>query len=167
MTVSDCRKRGAWKVLVTVVLLGGCVNFQASAAFDAEWTFNNNSYIAYTLTSVSSPDLYPGPLPANNPTLNLVAGKRYRVTFYENARRRSRSPDPPRLEVLLDGQTIVSPHLVTPVEEFDSRKLPYHFVESAVFVAPRTGALELVFTTTQETGLTVLLDHVAVEELAP
>jgi len=95
------------------------------------------------------------------------AGKRYRVTFYENARRRSRSPDPPRLEVLLDGQTIVSPHLVTPVEEFDSRKLPYHFVESAVFVAPRTGALELVFTTTLETGLTVLLDHVAVEELAP
>ena len=36
------------------------------------------------------------------------AGKRYRVTFYENARRQSRSPDPPDLEVTLGGETIVS-----------------------------------------------------------
>lgn len=93
------------------------------------------------------------------------AGNRYRVTFYENARRRSRCPDPPRLEVTLGGQTIVSSHLVTPVEEFDGRTLPYHFVESAVFTAPHDGAFELVFTTTLDTGLSVLLDKVSVEEV--
>jgi len=95
------------------------------------------------------------------------AGKRYRVTFRENARCRSRSPDPPRMEVTLDGQTIVSSHLVTPVDEFSKRTLPYHRVESAEFTAPRSGALELVFKTTLDTGLTVLLDQVAIEELGP
>jgi hypothetical protein len=95
------------------------------------------------------------------------AGKRYRVTFYENARRRSRSPDPPRLEVALNGQTIVSSHRVTPVEEANSHTLPYHFVESADFVAPTSGVFELVFKTTLDTGLTVLIDKVSVESLQP
>ncbi len=95
------------------------------------------------------------------------AGRRYRVTFRENARRKSRSPDPPRLEVTLDGQTIVSSHLVTPADDFDRRTLPYHLVESAEFVAPRSGALELVFKTTLDTGLTVLLDQVQIVELGP
>ena len=70
------------------------------------------------------------------------SGKRYRVTFYENARRGSRSPDPPRLEVTLAGQTIVSPHRVTPVEGTGSHTLPYHFVESAV-LSPRTKRLRV------------------------
>lgn len=93
------------------------------------------------------------------------AGTRYRVTFYENARRQSRSPDPPDLEVTLGGETIVSRHLIAPVEDFNLRRLPYHFVESAVFVAPRDGALELVFKTTLETGLSVLLDSISVAEV--
>jgi HpiC1 cyclase len=93
------------------------------------------------------------------------AGKRYRVTFYENARRRSRSPEPPILEVTLAGQTIVSSHRVTPVEGFNSRTLPYHFVESAVFEAPHGGAFELVFKTSLGTGVSVLLDKISVTEV--
>jgi len=94
-------------------------------------------------------------------------GKSYRVTFYENARRHSRSQDPPDLEVTLGGETIVSRHLVTPVEDYDQRRLPYHFVESAVFVAPHDGAFELVFKTTLEVGMTTLLDNVVIAEVPP
>jgi hypothetical protein len=96
----------------------------------------------------------------------FVAGKRYRVTYYENARRNSRSPEPPTLEVTLDGQTIVSLHPVRAVEEHDVRTLPYHFAESAVFVAPRDGAFDLVFKTMLDLGVSVLLDKVVVEEVA-
>ncbi len=106
----------------------------------------------------------------NNCTLSqridgFEEGKRYRVTFYENARRHSRSPDPPDLEVMLGGETIVSRHRIEPVEEYNLRRLPYHFVESAEFVAPRDGALELVFKTTLDTGLTTLLDNIVIEEI--
>ncbi len=69
-----------FRLISMVVLMTGGVGVSVQAAFDAEWTFNNDSYIAYTLTSVSSTDLYSGPLPASNPTLNLATGKRYRVT---------------------------------------------------------------------------------------
>ena len=93
------------------------------------------------------------------------SGRRYRVTYYENARRRSRSPEPPELEVTLGGQTIVSRHRIQPVEEAGVHTLPYHFVESAAFVAPHDGAFELVFQSTLDLGLSVLLDKVAVEDL--
>jgi glucose/arabinose dehydrogenase len=72
--------RVIFRFLFLILGTGGWAVSSANAAFDAEWTFNNDSYIAYTLTSVSSTDLYAGPLPVNNPTINLVTGKRYRVT---------------------------------------------------------------------------------------
>ncbi len=95
------------------------------------------------------------------------AKKRYRITFYENARCNSRSKEPPLLEVTLGGQTIVSSHRITAVERADVRTLPYHFVESAIFQAPRSGALELVFKSTLNAAVAVLIDKVSVEEVAP
>jgi glucose/arabinose dehydrogenase len=52
----------------------------APAASDYQWTFNNNDIFSYTLTSVSSNQVYMGTLPAENPTISLVLGKRYGVT---------------------------------------------------------------------------------------
>jgi glucose/arabinose dehydrogenase len=49
-------------------------------AFDQEWTFNNNGISDYTLTSLSSTDVYRDPIPVNDPTINLFLGTRYRVT---------------------------------------------------------------------------------------
>jgi len=92
------------------------------------------------------------------------AGRKYRVTYYENARH-NRAPDRnPRLTVTLGGETIVSPHSIKPVENVNSRTLPYDFVESAVFTAPSTGAFDLVFTTTSGDRVAALIDHVAIAE---
>jgi len=41
---------------------------------------NNNSILDYRVTSVSSPDVYSGALPADDPTLNLQVNKRYAFT---------------------------------------------------------------------------------------
>ena len=95
----------------------------------------------------------------------FVAHKRYRVTFYENARRNSRSKEPPLLEVTLGGATVVSTHRVTPVERADFHTLPYHFVESAVFEAPQSGAQELVFKASLNAGVAVLIDKVSIDEV--
>lgn len=51
-----------------------------AAAQDALWTFNANGLTDYSLVGVSSSQMFSGPLPANDPTLNLTIGKRYRVT---------------------------------------------------------------------------------------
>ena len=56
----------------------------------------------------------------------------------------------------------MSLHPVGPVEGKDSRSLPYDFVQSAPFTAPKSGSFDLVFTTTVGTRVTVLLDHVQV-----
>jgi len=93
------------------------------------------------------------------------AGKRYRLVFRENARKFNRAEARPRLEVTLGGETIVSPHAVTPVEAMNSRTLPYHLVESAPFTAPTAGTLKLVFKTTVGGGVTVLLDAISLDEI--
>jgi len=90
------------------------------------------------------------------------AGKKYRVTYYENARRYTQGKEPPRITVCLGGETVVSEHGVAPKEGMERRTLPYDYVESAVFTAPREGAFELLFKTTRGGGVTVLIDSVAV-----
>lgn len=46
---------------------------------DYELTFDNNGMSSYVLTDVSSTKVYAGPLPASNPSLNLIVGKRYSI----------------------------------------------------------------------------------------
>jgi len=91
------------------------------------------------------------------------AGKRYRVTYRENARHQNRPDRIPKMKVALDGEIIVSEHAIEPVQPINARNLPYDFVESAVFVPPLDGTYDLVFTTTVSTGVTVLIDDVRVE----
>ncbi len=54
-------------------------SISAPAQPDYQWTFNNNGSIDYTLTSVSSTQVYEGSLPANDPNINLIVDKRYAV----------------------------------------------------------------------------------------
>ena len=95
------------------------------------------------------------------------AGKPYIVTYYENARRMRRADGPPRLTVTLNGETIVSEHGIRCVDDPNQFRLPYDYVESAPFTAPGDGAFELVFKTTLDGGVTVLLDQVAVRPFKP
>jgi hypothetical protein len=53
----------------------------AFAASDYQITLNNNGILDYRVTSVSSPDVYSGSLPADDPVLNLQIGKRYAFTI--------------------------------------------------------------------------------------
>ena len=92
-------------------------------------------------------------------------GRRYRVTYCENARHNNAPGRNPRLKVLLGGQLIVSEHAVTPAERIDSRTLPYALVESAVFVAPESGAFDLIFETTFGDRVAVLIDQVRIVEV--
>ena len=93
-------------------------------------------------------------------------GKRYQVTFCENARRYNFKPEaPPRLKVTLGRETIVSLHPVIALDGRDQRRLPYARVESAIFVAPAHGAYDLVFSTTVGTRVTVLIDKVAIRQV--
>ena len=92
-------------------------------------------------------------------------GKRYVVTYHENARYLNWSADgPPRIKVTLGGELVVSEHAVKPVNARDQRTLPFAVVQSAVFTAPRDGAFDLVFTTTVSNRVTVLLDKVEIRE---
>ena len=91
-------------------------------------------------------------------------GKRYRVTYFENARHNNAPTRNPRLKVTLGGEVIVSEHAVEPVENISVRTLPYNFVESAVFTAPKSGSFELVFTTTFGDRVAVLIDQVQIVE---
>jgi len=92
-------------------------------------------------------------------------GRRYRVTYRENARHNNAPSRNPRLKVLLGGQLIVSEHAVTPAERIDTRTLPYAYVESAVFTAPADGAFDLVFATTFGDRVAVLIDQVRIVEV--
>jgi hypothetical protein len=62
--------------------LVGCTFLLArwAQAQDYTWTFTDDGFSNYILLSVSSPDVYSGIIPANDPTLNLRLGKRYSVT---------------------------------------------------------------------------------------
>ena len=92
-------------------------------------------------------------------------GKRYVVTYHENARHLNWSADgPPRIKVTVGRELVVSEHAVKPGGARDHRTLPFAVVESAVFTAPRSGALDLVFTTTVSNRVTVLLDRVEIRE---
>jgi len=92
-------------------------------------------------------------------------GRRYYVTYCENARHNNAPGRNPRLKVTLGGQLIVSEHAVTPAERIDTRTLPYALVESAVFTAPESGAFDLVFETTFGDRVAVLIDHVRIVEV--
>jgi hypothetical protein len=93
------------------------------------------------------------------------AGRRYQVTYYENARHNRAPERNPRLTVTLGGETIVSLHAIKPVENIEARTLPYNFVESAVFAAPATGSFDLVFTTTFPDRVAALIDNVQIVAL--
>jgi len=91
------------------------------------------------------------------------AGKRYVVTYFENARHLNwKAEAPPRIQVTLGGEVIVSLHPVAPVSGRDRRDMPFDLVQSAVFTAPKSGAFDLVFKTTVGTRVTVFVDKVEV-----
>jgi len=95
----------------------------------------------------------------------LKASKRYQVTYFENARHMRRSKVPPRLVVMVNGEIVVSEHDVRCVDAPDRFTLPYDFVESISFAAPETGSADLVFKTTIDSGVTVLIDQVTIQGL--
>ncbi|MBN2309040.1 MAG: hypothetical protein JXR94_08725 [Candidatus Hydrogenedentes bacterium] len=94
-------------------------------------------------------------------------GKRYQVTYFENARHNRQPGRHPRITLLLGGETIVSPHAIEPVEGYEVFTLPYNFVESALFTAPASGAFDLVFRTLEGDRVTALIDDVRIAEVAP
>jgi hypothetical protein len=95
----------------------------------------------------------------------LEPGKRYVVTYHENARQMRQIKGGPRLVVTVDGETVVSEHDVRCVDAPNRFTLPYDFVESASFVASDTGSVNLVFKTTVDGGVTVLIDQVTIQGL--
>jgi hypothetical protein len=92
-------------------------------------------------------------------------GKKYRVTYYENGRHNGAPERRPRMLVTLGGEVIVSEHELEPVDGLSARTLPYNYVESAVFTAPRDGAFDLVFESTFGDRVAVLIDKVEVVEV--
>lgn len=94
------------------------------------------------------------------------AGKRYRVTYFENARHNNAPERNPSLKVTLGGEVVVSEHTLQPVEPIDRHTLPYNFVESAVFTAPQSGAFELKFETSFGDRVAVVIDQVQIVEVA-
>lgn len=94
-------------------------------------------------------------------------GKSYRVTYSENSRRQNAPTRNPSLVVTLGGETIVSEHVIESVETPSSFTLPFNFVESALFVAPRDGNFELKFEATVSNAVTVFIDDVRLEEIVP
>lgn len=95
-------------------------------------------------------------------------GKRYVVTFRENARVQRQGTQWPRVRVTLGSEVVVSAHDVTPVATQKSFDAPFYRVESAPFIAPASGDFRLVIETIQESRTTtVLLDAVEIREVAP
>lgn len=101
----------------------------------------------------------------SQPITGLEPGKRYVVTYYENARHMRRIQGAPRLVVMFGDETVVSEHDVRCVDAPNQFTLPYDFVESAPFVAAKNGAVDLVFKTTVDGGVTVLIDQVTIQGL--
>jgi hypothetical protein len=95
-------------------------------------------------------------------------GKCYIVTLRENARVARQGTQWPRVQVKLGGEVIISPHEVTPIAEANAFDVPFYRVESAPFVAPRSGEFELSIETIQESHTTTLLiDAVEIREVTP
>lgn len=99
-------------------------------------------------------------------TLNgLEPGKQYVIRYFENARHMRQIEGAPRLVVSANGDVIVSEHDVRCVDNPNQFSLPYNLVESTPFVAPKSGSAKLVFKTTVDGGVTVLIDQVTIERL--
>lgn len=64
---------------IALVTFAGAAT-SASAASDYQLTLNASSAINYDLTAVSSTKVYAGGLPAFDPAINLIKGKRYAIT---------------------------------------------------------------------------------------
>lgn len=93
------------------------------------------------------------------------AGRKYRVIYWENARHNNAPDRNPQLQVTLGDALIVSAHAIKPVDDIDSRAVPYQRVESAVFTPPASGAFKLVFTALAGDRVSVLIDRVTVVEV--
>jgi hypothetical protein len=107
-----------------------------------------------------------GPGAIRQVVTGFEAGKRYLVTFRENARVQRQGTQWPRVQAALGGELIVSPHEVTPVAPQNAFEAPFCRVESALFTAPHAGDFELVIETVQEScTTTVLLDAVEIREV--
>ncbi len=110
--------------------------------------------------------LIQGPGKLTQKVAGFEKGRRYMVTYRENARIQRRGTLWPQLRVTLGGQVIVSAHEVTPVGKRDDFSIPFYRVESGPFAAPDDGAYELVFETVQESPTTtILLDDIRITEL--
>ncbi len=110
--------------------------------------------------------LLQGPGKLSQKVAGFEKGRRYRVTYWENARLQRRGTLWPELRVTLGGQVIVSTHEVTPTGKRDDFSVPFYRVESGPFTAPDDGAYELLFETVQESATTtILLDDVRIIEL--
>lgn len=68
---------------MAVLCLG--ISMPTAAQSDFQWTFNNDGTADYTLTAVSSSQVFDGTLPAADPTIALIVGKRYEVTAVNSA----------------------------------------------------------------------------------
>lgn len=72
------QSRSAWIALCSFI---ATVPFTSQAQpVDGSWTFSQDFSNDYRLTVVSSSEIFSGQLPADDPTLNLVVGRRYQVT---------------------------------------------------------------------------------------
>lgn len=71
-----------WLPLIACLLW---VEMAVAQTPDFSWTFDNNGVADYRLTQVSDPAVWPGAVPALDPTLNLKVGKRYRVTVVDSS----------------------------------------------------------------------------------
>jgi glucose/arabinose dehydrogenase len=94
-----CQRRALQIICVAFLVVGGLPLWSLGAS-DFQWTLSASGTFSYTLTAVSSPKVYGGTLPAQNPTINLILGKRYDVT--NNA-----SPSHP-FEVISKGASAAS-----------------------------------------------------------
>lgn len=91
-------------------------------------------------------------------------GRRYRVTYRENARIQRRGEQWPQARVALGGQVVVSAHEVTPVAPAEQMATPFSRIESAWFIPAADGAFDLVIETVQTSVTTTLLiDDVRIE----
>jgi hypothetical protein len=112
--------------------------------------------------------LIQGPGKLSQKVTGFEKGRRYMVTYRENARIQRQGTLWPQLRVMLGGQVVVSAHEVTPVGRRDDFSVPFCRVESGSFTAPDDGTYELVLETIQESPTTtILLDDIRIIELPP
>lgn len=93
-------------------------------------------------------------------------GKTYVLSFSVNARVHRQSVEWPRLKAMLGGQEVFPESDIIAAGRAQEMDASYRRVESVPFTAPSSGAFPLVFQTTREDGVTVLLDDVAITEIS-